>query len=319
MQCGQFSVGRRGKLDEDVRGLLEKATQSDAAPFSTLSPDEARAEFRRRLDKANVLPPDDVQCRDIVIGGGLRLRLYEPGAKPAKAALLFFHGGGFVVGDLETHDAVCRVVASRTATVVAAVDYRLAPEHPYPAAVEDAARAFDWACGDPPELAGAGRVLGLCGDSAGGTLTAVTAIRARDLAVQNLAIQILVYPAVDQGGTYASRTRFGEGHLLGNSEIDWFRRQTFGSDIPVLDWPASPLRAPSHQGVAPAVILTAGHDPLADEGAAYAQRLAAAGVKVRHVCLEGSVHGCLSMARFLASGRTALDEVCRAWAGAAKG
>lgn len=298
------SVGKPGQLDEDVRFLLEKAAGADVPPLSALDPVAARREFRRRVDKANIVPPKDVPSREVV-AGALRLRLYQAG--PAGAVLLFFHGGGFVVGDLETHDAVCRTIASRTATMVVAVDYRLAPEHPYPAAVEDAAAAFDWVQGAFPGLA-----IGLCGDSAGGTLAAVTAIRARDLGVA-VAAQILVYPAVDQGGDYASRTRYGAGHLLSTSEIRWFTRQYFGSEAPVLEWPASPLRA-ELAGVAPAIIVTAGHDPLADEGAAYAAALAGAGVPVRHVRFEGSVHGCLNMARFLASGRAALDEICRAWA-----
>jgi acetyl esterase len=250
-----------------------------------------------------------VSAEDVVLpgpGGPLTLRLYRPAREAAAAVLLYLHGGGFVVGGLDSHDAICRVIAAETGTRVAALDYRLAPEHPFPAAVDDTRAALDW-------LAGRHAVLGVAGDSAGGTQAAVAALHARDRDIR-LALQALVYPAVDQGGDHASRRRLAEGYLLSEDDIRWFGRQYFGDRPPVLTPDASPLRAPSHAGLAPALVVTCGFDPLCDEGGAYVATLAAAGVPVRHLRLEGGLHGCLNLARVLDCGRVALREMCRAWA-----
>jgi acetyl esterase len=305
--------GVPGQLDPDVDSILELIALRGVPKISELPVAEARREFQRQLDKTNPPAPAGVVAADFHIpgpGGRLPLRRYSPGGQPAgQGTLLFFHGGGFVLGDLASHDPICRIIAARTGSTVIAVDYRLAPEHPYPAAVEDAFAALQWLAAEGP----AAEPLGVCGDSAGGSLAAVAALHARDRGLP-LALQILVYPAVDQGGDFASRRRLAEGHLLTEADIIWFGQHYFcRPDTPILDWTASPLRASSHAGVAPAVILTAGFDPLCDEGAAYAAALAAANVPVRHVRLEGAIHGCLGLARLLDCGRQALDEICAAW------
>ncbi|CAA7623342.1 Esterase/lipase [Candidatus Terasakiella magnetica] len=314
---GSFSAGVAGRLDEDVAFILARARELSLPNLGSMAPQAARAEFARRLERTNPEPPAGVSSRDIAIpgpGGAVPLRIYAPeGGAKVKAALLYFHGGGFVVGDLETHDAICRIIAARCGSFVVAVDYRMGPEQPYPAAVQDGLAALRWLADKPTELGGEALRLGLCGDSAGGSLGAVAALHARDLGIA-LAVQILAYPAVDQGGTYASRLRLAEGYLLTQADIDWFCAQYFrGHVLPVLAPDASPIRAASHADLADAVIITAGFDPLADEGRAYAETLAAAGNRVRHVCLEGAIHGCLGLARYLGCGKAALDEICTAW------
>jgi len=322
-QAGDFSMGTPGRLDDDVAFVLGKAAELRLPTLPSLGVAAARTEFAHRLSRSNPPAPEGVDARDLAIagrGGPLPLRLYHPVEKdgPAeqnrtRAALLYFHGGGFVVGDLETHDSICRIIARRTGSVVVAVDYRRGPEHPYPAAIEDGLTALAWLAGGPAEAGGTVPTLGVCGDSAGGTLAAVTARHARDRGI-GLAAQLLIYPAVDQGGDYPSRSRLAEGHLLTEADIVWFTQHYFvGHRQPVLEPDASPLRAPSLAGLAPALVLTAGFDPLADEGKAYAAALVAAGVPVRSVCLEGAIHGCLGLAAYLGCGRAALDEICAGW------
>ena len=322
-QQGFISVGQPGTLDEDVAFVLARAAELNLPPLGSLGPVEARAEFARRLSHGNPPAPDGVETTECAIpgrGGGLPLRLYRPaGTGPVKAALLYFHGGGFVVGDLDTYDSICRIIALRTRSLVVAVDYRLGPEHPYPAAIEDGVDALVWLAGAPLQAGAAGLPLGVCGDSAGGTLAAAVARHARDQGIA-LAAQLLIYPAVDQGGDYPSRARLAEGYLLTATDIAWFTEQYFvGHPKPVLEPDASPLRAASLAGLAPALVLTAGFDPLADEGKAYGAALAAAGVPVRSVCLEGAIHGCLGLAAYLGCGRAVLDEICAAWDSAVGG
>lgn len=308
LETGFFSLGSPGQPDADIAFVLAKAAELNLPKLASLGPVEGRAEFARRLSRTNPPAPEGVEAEDISIGG-IPARRYQPqGGAKVKALLLYFHGGGFVVGDLETHDPHCRALAAESGSVVVAVDYRMGPEHPYPAAIQDGIAALHWAAADY-----AGWTLGVAGDSAGGTLSAVVALHARDLGIA-LAAQLLIYPAVDQAGDFPSRIRLADGYLLTQADIEWFTEQYFvGRTNPVLEPDASPLRAASHAGLAPALVLTCGFDPLVDEGDAYAEALKGAGVPVRHVRLEGSIHGCLGLAGYVQSGKQALAEVCRAW------
>ncbi|WP_096704384.1 alpha/beta hydrolase [Magnetospirillum sp. 15-1] len=308
LETGFFSLGTPGRLDEDLAFVLAKAAELNLPKLGDLGPVEGRAEFARRVARTNPPAPEGIVAEDFTIGG-IPARRYQPQGGPrSKALLLYFHGGGFVVGDLETHDPHCRALAADSGSVVVAVDYRLAPENPYPAAIEDGIAALKWAAREY-----AGWKLGVAGDSAGGTLAAVVALHARDLDIP-LALQMLIYPAVDQRGDFPSRVRLARGYLLTQADMEWFTEQYFiGRANPVLEPDASPLRAASHAGLASALVLTCGFDPLVDEGDAYAQALKRAGVPVRHVRLEGSIHGCLGLAGYVASGKAALAEVCRAW------
>lgn len=300
---GYHSIGTPGVLDDDCRLILERIAQLDQPPVHALTPTEARAQAARALRKSNP-PAPDVPAEDIAVGH-LRLRIYRPAPGPLPV-LVFFHGGGFVLCDIDTHDPLCRIIAAKTNSMVVSADYRLAPEHPYPAAVEDAWAALRWVHDNVPATR-----LGVCGDSAGGNLAAVTALKARDAGFA-LAMQILIYPAVDLDGDYPSRQLFAEGYLLTDADVAWFRHHHTGGER-ILAPEASPLRT-EHAGLAPAVVLTAGFDPLRDEGRAYAEALMRAGVPTRHVCFEGTIHGCLGLGAFVAAGRAMLDEVAAAWA-----
>lgn len=311
IRAGFFSVGTPGAVDDDIAFILAKAAELNLPKLGELGPVEGRAEFARRLARTNPPAPEGVEAEDITLAGMAARRYVPAGGARAKAALLYFHGGGFVVGDLETYDPHCRALAAAAGSVVVALDYRLAPEHPYPAAIEDGIAALRRLADEYSDC-----ILGVAGDSAGGTMAAVIALHARDLGIP-LAVQMLIYPAVDQAGDFSSRRRLAEGYLLTQADIEWFTRMYFGqSETPVLEPDASPLRAASHAGLAPALVLTCGFDPLVDEGDAYARTLAEAGVPVRHVRFEGSIHGCLGLAGYVASGRAALDEICRCWSAA---
>jgi len=311
IEWGDFSIGEKGRVDDDIAFLLAKAAELKLPPLGAQGPVAARAEFARRLSRTNPQPPEGVAAEELLIGGGLAARRYAPAAGVrASAVLLYFHGGGFVVGDLDTHDAICRTIAARSGSWVVSVDYRMGPEHPYPAAVADGVTALRWLAAEPFAT---GLKLGVAGDSAGGSLAAVVALHARDQDIP-LAVQILVYPATDQRGDYPSRRRLAEGYLLTQADIEWFTENYFaGRAFPVLEPDASPLLAESHGGLAPALVLTCGFDPLVDEGQAYAAKLVEAGVPVRSVCLEGSIHGSLGLAGYVASGKAALDEICASW------
>ena len=214
--------------------------------------------------------------------GGVPVRIFEP-LQPNGSILLYLHGGGWVVGNVETHDPLCRRVANATGARVVSVDYRLAPEHPYPAALDDAEEVLRWLAAEHP-----GRPLGVAGDSAGGSLSAGLAIRARDKQLP-LTAQLLLYPATDPAMTSPSITENAEGYFLTWDAMAWFYRQYFPSGVPAAD--DADLAHADVAGVAPAVVATAEFDPLRDEGAAYADRLNNAGVKVEYVPGPGLIHG----------------------------
>jgi acetyl esterase len=210
------------------------------------------------------------------------VRIFEP-RQPNGSILVYLHGGGWVVGSVDTHDPLCRRVANATGARVVSVDYRLAPEHPYPAALDDAEEVLRWLAAANP-----GRPLGVAGDSAGGSLSAGLAIRARDQQLP-LTAQLLLYPATDPAMTSPSITENGEGYFLTRDAMDWFYRQYFPSGVPAAG--DAKLAHADVAGVAPAVVATAEFDPLRDEGAAYADRLKNAGVPVEYVPGPGLIHG----------------------------
>jgi acetyl esterase len=240
-------------------------------------------------------PPEDVA--DVADGtlagpaGPIPVRIYRPAAAPAAGAacLVWYHGGGWVIGDLESADPTARKLANRSGAVVVSVDYRLAPEHPYPAAVDDCVAALDAVRREAAGLGVDSARLAVGGDSAGGNLAAVVAIDARDRGVA-LRHQLLVYPVCDATLSQPSVEENGEGYLLTKGAMAWFVGHYLGAGDPT-DWRVSPLFAADVAGVAPATVITAEYDPLRDEGRAYAERLAAAGVEVAHRCFAGQIHG----------------------------
>jgi acetyl esterase/lipase len=253
----------------------------------------------------------DVGVADRVLpgpGGDIAARLYTPRALAVPGLLVYYHGGGFVIGGLGTHDGVCSQIAARSGTAVLSVDYRLAPEHPFPAAVDDAWAALRWADAHAPELGAAPGHLAVGGDSAGGNLAAVTALLARDHGL-GLRLQLLVYPPTDFSCRRPSVKRNGEGYFLTEAHMDWFESY-YAPDR--TDWRASPLLAPDHRGAAAAVVLTCEYDPLRDEGNAYAAALEAAGVPVVNRCYDGLVHGALNMASTVPAAGAMMGDVCAA-------
>jgi acetyl esterase len=231
--------------------------------------------------------------------GPLRTRHYRPPLEEAAPLLVYFHGGGFVVGDIESHDGLCRMICKDAAIHVLSVDYRLAPEHEAPAAVDDCVAAYRWALGHAAELGADPSRIGVGGDSAGGTLAALVALRSRDEGIPQPALQVLLYPALDLSAETASRTLFSEGFFLTKRDSDWMIG-LYLDDAGVApdDARVSPLKASDLSGLAPALVLTAGFDPLRDEGNAYAAALRSAGVVVDHRQFDALTHGFASVAPF---------------------
>ena len=244
--------------------------------------------------------------------GEIPVRVYRRLGGPAEPpSIVYLHGGGWVVGDLDSHDGSCRLLADVTGCVVVAVDYRLAPEHPFPAAVEDSLAAYRWVQEHHAELGTEAGRVGVMGDSAGGNLAAVVAQVTRTGEVPAPVAQCLVYPGTDAHLDAPSHKLFGEGFFLTREGMEWFRAH-YLPDPDDWDSPlASPLLEPDLSGVAPAVVVTAGFDPLRDEGRAYADRLAEAGVSVRYRCYDDMVHGFFGMG-VLPEGMAIATEVCAA-------
>jgi acetyl esterase len=222
------------------------------------------------------------------------VRVYTPEGEGPFPVVAFFHGGGFVIGDLETHDGLCRHVAAETGCVVVAVDYRLAPEHPFPAALEDAYAATEWVAENPETVDGDG-TLAVMGDSAGGNLAAAVTLMARERDGPDVDHQVLVYPAVDPREDRPSWEQNSEGYFLLVEDMEWFAGCYFGSDVHEPNPYAFPLQADSHADLPPATVLTAGFDPLRDEGVAYAEALSADGVPVTHHHYDDMIHGFITM------------------------
>jgi acetyl esterase len=291
-------------LDPHAAQVLALVRMARRPAFETVTAVEARAMYREGRVAVSPDPPDVAAVRDLTApgpAGPIPLRLYrgaETGAAPLPV-LMFFHGGGWVIGDLDTHDVVCRRLANAAGCAVVSVDYRLAPEHKFPAAVEDCIAATNWVAAEAASLGLDGTRLAVGGDSAGGNLTAVVALHARDHAGPALRMQLLIYPATEFAMNHPSHVVRGEGYLLTHSTMKWFSDAYLRSDADIADWRASPLRAPDLSALPPAYVITAGFDPLCDEGAAYAERLVAAGVRVNHVHLPGQIHGFITMGKLI--------------------
>lgn len=291
-------------LDPQVRAVLDMMAALELPELGSGPPEEQRARMAA-MREANPVPVQDVaSLSDISVpgpGGAIPVRVYRPSDEAGRPLVVFFHGGGWVIGDLESHDGTCRALANASGAVVAAVDYRLAPEHPFPAAVEDAVAATRWLVDHAGDLGADGSRVAVAGDSAGGNLAAVVAITARDAGGPDLAFQLLVYPATDARGGYPSLTENAQGYLLTENSMRWF----YGHYAPdPADWRASPILA-DLSGLPPALVMTAGFDPLRDEGAAYAEALRAAGVEAELINYEGMIHGFFGMSNVLDVARDA--------------
>jgi acetyl esterase len=242
--------------------------------------------------------------------GPVRVRVYRPEGHGPHGVLVFFHGGGYVFCSLDTHDQLCRMLTNRGRCVVVSVDYRLAPEHPFPAGIEDAWAVTKWVQDNAAEIHGDRERVAVGGDSAGGNFAAVVALHNRDDRRRlPLRAQLLLYPTTDRCGGYKSLVENGEGYLLTTEMRKWFARCYVPEGTPLDDWRLSPICAPDHSDSAPAIVVTAEYDPLRDEGDAYVETLRAVGVPVDHVRVDGMIHGFLQYAPFHDGARAILDEV----------
>jgi acetyl esterase len=302
-------------LDPQLAEILAIAERAGRPPLESLPIEEARREYKKRADTFG-LPVADLFAvveRSIAgPAGAVPVRLYVPvGVLDPSPLLVFFHGGGWAIGDRDTHDRACRHFAEHARCRVASVEYRLAPEHPFPAGVEDCWAAYRAIAGECAAWDADPRRIAVGGDSAGGNLAAVVSQLAREKRAPAPCFQLLIYPATDMTNPYASVERFGTGYLLTKAMIDrfmgFYARPAERSDPCV-----SPLCARDLAGLPPAFIQTAGFDPLQDEGAAYAKALAAAGVKAEHKHYPSLVHGYLQLAGYSQGARAAVDDAAAA-------
>ena len=281
-------------LNRSVQFMLALTQRADPTGLNNGSVQERRSEMRRATPLAMPVATDLHVTERIIPGpeADLRLRIYRPfGAGARPPAIVFFHGGGWVVGDLDTHDASCRVLSVASGCVVISVDYRLAPEHPFPAAPEDCLAAYTWVVSNADDLSVDPSAVAVAGDSAGGNLAAVVCQQARSTDVIPPVAQGLIYPAVDFRLQTRSVELFSDGFFLTRESMNWFRNHYVPEDRDPLDPAASPLLSDDVSGVAPAWIWTAGFDPLRDEGRAYGDMLEKGGVLVHQRCHDDMIHG----------------------------
>ncbi|AKU98207.1 Esterase/lipase [Labilithrix luteola] len=281
------------RLDPQLAALLGIDDLLGVSDLSRLVPSKARARMMGQVLACEAAPPGGVDTRALSIpcpAGDRPARLYVPRALTAPSpAILYLHGGGFVTCDLDTHDVLCRRLALGARARVVSLDYRLAPEHPYPAPVEDAVAAFRWLATKAASFGIDAARLAVAGDSAGGNLSANVARHTRDDA-RRPALQVLIYPAVDARRLQRSHALFGEGYFLTKTMLDWYYDH-YGLVSRRLEPDFSPLLAEDVSRVAPALVYTAGFDPLRDEGAEYHERLVSSGVSSRLVCFDSLLHG----------------------------
>lgn len=294
-------------LTPRMAGVLERIHRANRPPFHALTPREARLAYRMGaeildLPRAPVARVEQLTLRTPV--AELPGRLYAP-SHERLPVLLYLHGGGFTIGDLETHDSLCRQLCLRGDVAVLAVDYRLAPEHRFPAAVDDAWAALDWLHVNAEQLGLDGQRLAVGGDSAGGTLAATAAFHARDRRLP-LKLQLLITPGTASAPTTASHKLFANGFLLDAASIAWFFDHYLDRDQRH-DWRFAPLEAEDHGGLAPACVVLAECDPLIDEGMAYADQLRLAGVPVQLELARGVTHDFIKMGRHIPEALVALD------------
>jgi len=301
-------------LDPDAVAVYKAFQEAGRPAYETLTPPEAREYYMQARLVANPEPPELLSAEPLAIPaphGRIPARIYTP-KKLRKAdglapGLVFFHGGGWVIGNLETHDVVCRKLAHEGEMIVMSVDYRLAPEHRFPAAVEDAVTATKWVAANAKGLGIDASRLVVGGDSAGGNLAAVVSLHARENGPK-LAGQLLVYPATDFSRKHPSHSEPETSILLTHTVVTWFMNNYLG-DADINDWRASPARARTLADLPPAYVLTAGADPLRDEGDEYAARLKEAGVAVTYRHFPGQFHGFFTMGKLLNQANIAVGEI----------
>jgi len=296
-------------LHPQARALLDLIEQRGVPPTHTLTVENARRFYLERRFFTQPDTPEVAHVEDLRADDRIPLRLYKPlgAADGPLPVLVYYHGGGWTIGDLDTHDVLCRQLANGSGCALVSVDYRLGPEHRFPAAVDDSTAALRWVHANAAALGlDAGRIA-VGGDSAGGNLAAVAAIHARDNGGPQLAFQLLIYPATDMRAIAASHVTNGQGYLLTSDNVRYFHDNYIDDPKHDLDWRASPLLHPDLSRLPPAFILTAGFDPLRDEGLMYAQRMSEAGTRTTSICFDRQIHGFITMGRVIDEANAAVD------------
>ena len=303
-------------LDPQAANLLKLLQENNVPPVYTMTVEQAREAYRTRGTYTQPDPPPVRQVKDhLVMSSTSRftVREYQPNVQREGPvpALVYLHGGGWTIGDLETHDVLCRSLCQQAGMVVVAVDYRMGPESPFPAAYQDAMAAFLWVCNHAHTLGIDAERVAIGGDSAGGNLAAAVCIGLRGAVLQP-AFQLLIYPATHMKPDTESHEKFADGYLLTRPAIEWFAGHYLAKPSDAEDWRASPLLAESHDGLPPALVLTAGFDPLRDEGLKYADALSKAGVPCQYICFERQIHGFITMGKVIQEANTAVSLCAQA-------
>ena len=300
-------------LNSQARILLDAVKASGVPELCELTPEVAREEYLRRTSRAkedvDIFKTEDREIPGPM--GGIKVRIYTPRAIVADErlpVLIWYHGGGFVIGDLDSHDSACRALSNQADCLVVAVDYRLAPEYKFPAAVIDCEAALDWVVEHASEIQGDKAKLALGGDSAGGNLAAVVALLARDKGTPGLCFQLLIYPCVAPEPETRSHHQFAENYLLTRKTITWFYRQYLRSPKDARDVRYAPLEADDLSELPPALVIVAGYDPLRDEGVEYARAMIESGNRVRLSNYEGMIHGFYLMGGVIDQAKEAIAE-----------
>jgi len=295
-------------LDPQISAYLRKVEDAGLPPVEAVTPEEARASYNAAA-AGQFGPVDEVFAVEDRDADGVPVRIYRPAetAEPSRA-LVYFHGGGWVLGNIETHDGIARAFAARTPCIVVSVDYRLAPEHPYPAALEDSWQAASWVIRNARELGIDDERIGVGGDSVGGCLAALVARRGRDHGTP-FAAQLLLYPTTSSRHDTPSYSYFAQGYGLSREAMVWYWRQYLGDYDGSADPDVSPAALDDLRRLPRAIVITAEADVLRDEAETYAQRLFLSGVETEGYQYEGMIHGFLRLAADVDRSRKALDEI----------
>ena len=302
-------------LDPSAAALAKMMKEAGRPALDTLPPPDARVQSNANRAAVQPDPPAMQSVEDMSVPaphGAIPVRVYKPQTLPKAdlaPVLIYYHGGGWVIGDLDSHDVVCKEIATKAGLVVIAVDYRLAPEHKFPAAVDDCIAATEWAARNAAKLGVDADKLFVGGNSAGGNLAAVVSMHARDNNGPRIKGQVLVYPVTDLAMNTASYKDPETGVLLTHSMMRWFRDHYLTDHKQIDDWRASPLRMSNLKGLPPAYVLTCGADPLHDEGEEFARRLKHAGNDVIHANYPGQFHAFLTMGRLLPESNKLVGEI----------
>jgi len=299
-------------LDPQAQALMQLMIDKGVPPVNSMTPVEARSSYRSRRTFTQPDAPEVFKVEDKVVsyeGVNVPVRVYHPHAAQSQAALpglVYLHGGGWTVGDLDTHDVLCRSLCLQADIVVVSVDYRMGPEHKFPAAYDDTVAAFNWTVAHAASLGIDASRIAIGGDSAGGNLSAAACLGLRGQAVQP-AFQLLIYPATIMWQDTASYHANGKGYMLTQESIAYYTENYLRNREDAKDWRASPQLAESHAGLPPAFVMTAGFDPLRDEGLMYANALSKAGVSAQYICFERQIHGFITMGRVMQEANTAVS------------